>query len=65
MKYAINNWVYADVLGYLHMSENHRGLIGTGTVNWDELFKGLAAAQISAPLVLESFSENSDWELVT
>ena len=49
----------ADVLGYLHMSENHRGLIGTGTVNWDELFKGLAAAQYSGPLVLESFSENN------
>jgi D-psicose/D-tagatose/L-ribulose 3-epimerase len=49
----------ADVLGYLHMSENHRGLIGTGTVNWDELFKGLVAAQYSGPLVLESFSENN------
>jgi len=24
----------ADVLGYMHMSENHRGLLGTGTVNW-------------------------------
>lgn len=49
----------ADILGYLHMSENHRGLIGTGTVNWEELFKGLADARYSGPLVLESFSENN------
>lgn len=49
----------ADILGYLHMSENHRGLIGTGTVNWEELFKGLADACYSGPLVLESFSENN------
>ena len=49
----------ADILGYLHMSENHRGLIGTGTVNWEKLFKGLADARYSGPLVLESFSENN------
>ncbi len=46
----------ADVLGYIHMSESHRGLVGTGTVNWDEVFRGLADAHYRGPLVLESFA---------
>jgi D-psicose/D-tagatose/L-ribulose 3-epimerase len=45
----------ADVLGYMHMSENHRGLLGTGTVNWDEVFRGLADANYKGPLVVKSF----------
>lgn len=49
----------ADLLGYMHMSESHRGRIGTGTVNWEEVFNGLAAANYKGPLVLESFSENN------
>lgn len=46
----------ADVLGYVHMSESHRGLMGTGTIHWDEVFRGLADAHFQGPLVLESFS---------
>lgn len=46
----------ADVLGYIHMSESHRGLLGTGTVNWDEVFRGLADGHYQGPLVLESFA---------
>ena len=46
----------ADVLGYIHMSESHRGLVGTGTVNWDDVFRGLADAHYTGPLVLESFA---------
>jgi D-psicose/D-tagatose/L-ribulose 3-epimerase len=46
----------ADVLGYVHMSENHRGLLGTGTVNWDEIFRGLVDARYSGPLVVKSFA---------
>lgn len=46
----------ADVLGYIHMSESHRGRVGSGTVNWDEVFRGLAAAGYTGPLVLESFA---------
>ena len=49
----------ADVLGYIHMSESHRGLIGTGTVNWEQVFLGLAEAKFQGPLVLESFSANN------
>jgi D-psicose/D-tagatose/L-ribulose 3-epimerase len=45
----------ADVLGYMHMSENHRGLLGTGTVNWDEVFRGLVDAKYKGPLVVKSF----------
>ena len=46
----------ADVLAYIHMSESHRGLIGTGTVNWDEVFRGLRDAKYTGPLTLESFT---------
>jgi D-psicose/D-tagatose/L-ribulose 3-epimerase len=45
----------AGLLGYLHMSENHRGLLGTGTVNWDEVFSGLADAKYQGPMVVKSF----------
>lgn len=49
----------ADVLGYIHMSESNRGLVGSGTVKWDEVFRGLADAHFKGPLVLESFSANN------
>lgn len=49
----------ADVLGYIHMSESHRGLIGTGTINWDDIFRGLKDGDFKGPMVLESFSENN------
>jgi len=45
----------ADTLGYMHMVESHRGLIGSGTINWDEVFRGLKDADYHGPLVLESF----------
>ncbi len=46
----------ADVLGYIHMSESHRGLVGSGTVIWDQVFQGLKDAHYRGPLVLESFA---------
>jgi D-psicose/D-tagatose/L-ribulose 3-epimerase len=39
----------------MHMSENHRGLLGTGTVNWDQVFRGLADANYKGPMVVKSF----------
>lgn len=45
-----------DVLDYIHMSESHRGLVGTGTVNWDEMWQALAEIEFSGGLVLESFA---------
>ena len=46
----------AAVLGYVHMSESHRGLVGTGTVDWEQVFRGLVDARYRGPLVLESFA---------
>lgn len=46
----------ADVLDYIHMSESHRGLVGSGTVNWDEVWRGLKDAEFKGKLVLESFA---------
>ena len=46
----------ADVLDYVHMSESHRGLVGSGTVIWDEVWRGLKDARFSGSLVLESFA---------
>lgn len=46
----------ADVLDYIHMSESHRGLVGSGTVNWDQVWQGLAEIQFEGKLVLESFA---------
>jgi D-psicose/D-tagatose/L-ribulose 3-epimerase len=49
----------SDVLGYMHLSESHRGLLGTGNVDWDETFRGLADASYKGPLVLEIFTRVS------
>jgi D-psicose/D-tagatose/L-ribulose 3-epimerase len=46
----------ADVLDYMHMSESHRGLVGTGTVVWADVWRGLADAKFDGKLVLESFA---------
>jgi len=46
----------ADVLDYIHMSESHRGLVGTGTVQWDDVWRALAEIQFKGSLVLESFA---------
>ena len=46
----------AGDLRYLHMSESHRGLVGTGTVDWDEVWIALAETGYDGRLVLESFA---------
>ena len=56
----------ADVLGYIHMSESNRGLVGSGNVNWEDVFRGLADARYKGPLVLESFAAiNEDLQSAT
>ncbi len=45
-----------DVLDYIHMSESHRGLVGTGTVIWEQVWRGLVDAGFQGHLVLESFA---------
>ncbi len=40
---------------YIHLSESHRGVPGTGTIDWEDAFAGLAAAGFDGDLVGESF----------
>jgi D-psicose/D-tagatose/L-ribulose 3-epimerase len=40
---------------YIHLSESDRGVPGTGTIDWDETFRALAAAGFEGDLVMESF----------
>jgi D-psicose/D-tagatose/L-ribulose 3-epimerase len=46
----------ADALAYIHMSESHRGLLGSGTVSWEQVWRGLAEIGYSGTLTLESFA---------
>jgi D-psicose/D-tagatose/L-ribulose 3-epimerase len=46
----------ADVLDYIHMSESHRGLVGSGTVNWGQAWQALGEINFDGYLVLESFA---------
>ena len=43
-------------LNFIHMSESHRGLVGTGTVPWEDVWQGLADIRFSGYLTLESFA---------
>jgi D-psicose/D-tagatose/L-ribulose 3-epimerase len=40
---------------YIHLSESDRGVPGTGTIDWDETFRALAASGFQGDLVMESF----------
>lgn len=40
---------------YIHLSESHRGVPGTGTVDWPGLFAALAETGFDGDLVVESF----------
>lgn len=45
-----------DRLGYVHIGESHRGYLGTGSVDFDGLFRALHQIGYSGPIVFESFS---------
>jgi D-psicose/D-tagatose/L-ribulose 3-epimerase len=45
----------ARYLRYIHLSESDRGVPGTGTVDWDSVFRGLARIGFAGDMVLESF----------
>ncbi|SEW19313.1 D-psicose/D-tagatose/L-ribulose 3-epimerase [Chryseobacterium wanjuense] len=45
-------------LKHLHMTDSHRGMLGEGTVNWNELFKALKEINFEGNLVLENFSSS-------
>jgi D-psicose/D-tagatose/L-ribulose 3-epimerase len=46
----------ADLLGYVHVGESHRGYLGTGNVDFDSFFKALGRVGYDGPIVFESFS---------
>ena len=45
-----------ELLGYVHIGENHRGYLGQGHVNFPELFKALVDAEYDGVITFESFS---------
>ena len=42
-------------LKYIHLSESDRGVPGTGTIGWDEVFAGLAGVGFKGGMAMESF----------
>jgi len=52
---AISTLAKSGHLMHMHMSESHRGTLGTGQVDWDSTREGLAAAGYDDWLVIESF----------
>ena len=43
-------------LGYFHLGESHRGYLGSGSIDFDPVFRALAQIDYAGPLVFESFS---------
>lgn len=46
----------AHRLFHLHVGESHRGYLGTGSIDFDAVFRALAAIGYDGPIALESFS---------
>lgn len=46
----------AEQLTYVHIGESHRGYLGSGTVDFDSMFRALAHIGYDGPVVFESFS---------
>ena len=44
-----------DVINHVHLSESHRGTLGTGQVDWSGTFSALRAIDYQGWLVIESF----------
>lgn len=45
-----------DVLGYLHVTDSHRGPLGEGNIDFDTLFAALRQIDYTGPITFESFS---------
>ncbi len=45
-----------DRLGYFHIGESHRGYLGSGSIDFDGIFRSLARIGYGGPIVFESFS---------
>ncbi len=50
----------AGRLVHYHLSESHRGIPGTGTVDWRQIYRALAESGYDGVVGLESFIEVSD-----
>ena len=50
----------APFLCHYHLSESHRGVPGTGTVDWRSIYRALAEAGYAGVVGLESFAEVSE-----
>ncbi|GAA4676583.1 sugar phosphate isomerase/epimerase [Frondihabitans cladoniiphilus] len=46
-----------DLLAYVHAGENHRGRLGSGSIDWSSFFASLATSGFSGPITFESFSD--------
>lgn len=45
-----------DMLGYFHVGESHRGYLGTGTIDFQTIFRNLADIGYEGTITFESFS---------
>ena len=45
-----------DLLGYVHIGENHRGYLGQGHIDFPQLFGALAERGYEGVITFESFS---------
>lgn len=50
----------AEKLVHYHLSESHRGIPGTGTVDWEQIYRALSESDYRGVVGLESFIEVSD-----
>jgi len=46
----------AGDLGYFHVGDSHRGYMGSGSIDFSEVFRSLAAIGYAGPIAFESFS---------
>ncbi len=46
-------------LCYFHVNENHRGYMGTGSIDFAPLFRALVAAEYTGPISFEAFSSST------
>lgn len=53
---AISLAAAAGKLGYFHVGESHRGALGTGTIDWPQIFTALVKANYDGVMTFESFS---------
>jgi D-psicose/D-tagatose/L-ribulose 3-epimerase len=47
-----------ELLGYIHAAENHRGYLGSGSIDWPVLFRQLVVSDYTGPITFESFSSD-------